>query len=403
VTHKAYTTVGLMLLGLLAACAAERDKSCIAEAAPVAARQTAKPSVAWTDSVSGADITRLTDGSGTCTNVYMEQRYTSADGKRIVIQRYLSRRKREVLVCDLSTRHVTRVGEGRVVTASFARNAVYYLVRAEDGARLMRLDLADLSKRETLRFARRHAPRRAAISPDERWLVGGPFRERDNLYRLDRVDLKTGKTTELCRIEDMWNPHLQFDPGNPRRLLVQINRRGKTPEGPLGATLAIIDAKTGKVTPLPVGRPHTSLISGHESWAGRTGRLLFTAAPGSDKIPLDGRGVYAVTPGEENAKPIALGRRFNHLAVSDDGRFFIVDDHGTQEILVGSAETGRFLKLCDSRTQQGRSQSTHAHPYMTPDNKHVIFNSTVSGSPQVYAARMPIGFLEEVLVGDKTD
>jgi len=33
---------------------------------------------------------------------------------------------------------------------------------------------------------------------------------------------------------------------------------------------------------------------------------------------------------------------------------------------------------------------------MTPDNKFVIFNSIVTGVPQVYAARIPEGFLTQL-------
>ncbi|MGY8656858.1 MAG: hypothetical protein ACKVJX_24880, partial [Verrucomicrobiia bacterium] len=65
-------------------------------------------------------------------------------------------------------------------------------------------------------------------------------------------------------------------------------------------------------------------------------------------------------------------------------------------IHIGGVETGRVLKLCDSRTRQGRPQYTHAHPYLTPDNRHVIFNSNVTGVAQVYAATVPAAFLDKL-------
>ena len=352
----------------------------------------------WTDPDSGATVVQLTSRAVTSSNVHMEQRFASADGNRIVIQRFPFGRPPEVWVCDLSRRLMLRIGEGKALSASHSRNAVYYVVLGDDEskARLTRLDLTDLSTRVAFRFDRNQAPRKGAVSPDERWFVDGPFPVGDDVYRLTRIDLRNGKADTLCEIRDMWNPHLQIDPGNPRRLLVQINRSGELAGSAAGATLALVDVATGDVKPLPVGRPNTPLLSGHETWAGRSGRVIFTIAPSGPKSPLTDRGVYAISPGDDEARPIALGQPFNHLAVSDDGRFFIVDHHRTQEIFVGSIASGRFGKLCESRTRQGRPQTSHAHPYLTPDNRHVIFNSNVTGIAQVYAARIPDDFLQEI-------
>lgn len=80
--------------------------------------------------------------------------------------------------------------------------------------------------------------------------------------------------------------------------------------------------------------------------------------------------IYCEAPGGEPRHLIAE-EPFNHLAASDDGR-------------------------CESWTRQGRPQHTHAHPYMTPDNRHVIFNSNITGVWQVYAARIPNDFLNRL-------
>lgn len=173
--------------------------------------------------------------------------------------------------------------------------------------------------------------------------------------------------------------------------------------GPLGATLCLVTVASGEVTPLPVGLPDTPAISGHSTWAGRSGRVVFTTAPGVADSLLAGTGVFRLMPGEAKPVQIVSGQRFNHLAVSDDGRFFIVDDHRTQEIHIGSVATGRFLKLCDSRTRQGKPQYTHAHPYLTPDNRHVIFNSNVTGVTQVYAASVPATLLEKLASAEKKE
>jgi len=364
---------------------------------------------AGTDPASGASIVQLTSESVTSHNIYCEQRYACADGTRIAIARLPFSRAQETWVCDLTGKtRLIRGAEGMPVAANSCRDAVYYFQTDNGQNVLMRLDLKTLANKELCRFPEnaqvvafcRFAPK-TAVSPDERWLVSGPFHVKDNIYSLRIVELARGDECALCEVEDMFNPHLQFDPAGSGRLLVQVNRGGSAPwkhdgrplAGPDGSTLIVVDVPSGMVTPLPVGAPDTARISGHLCWIDQTGRILFTAAPGKSET-----GIYELTPGDAKARHIVSGEPFNHIAASDDGQFFIVDNHKTQRIFVGSIKTGRFLPLCDSHTRQRSPQYTHAHPYMTPDNQYVIFNCSVEeGVSQVYAARIPEGFLEKLL------
>jgi len=365
---------------------------------------------AWVNAESGSKVVQLTSQPVISTNVHMEQRFASADGRRIAIERQPFGEPPELWVCDLKTTRLYRIGPGKAMTASSSRNVIYYLTPSPK-TRLVRLKLSDLSTCEIMAFPDALKQRKLAISHDEVSLVAGPFWLRDNLYQVDLIDVASGKRTTLCELADIPNPHLQFDPGNPDRLLVQVNRGSKfTPStgltrqsGPRGATLYVVNVPSGEVTPLPVGLPDTPAISGHSTWAGRSGRVVFTTAPGVADSLLSNTGVFRLASGKDKPVQIVSGKRFNHLAVSDDGQFFIVDDHQTQTIHIGSVETGRFLKLCESRTRQGKPQYTHAHPYLTPDNRHVIFNSNVTGVAQVYAATVPVAFLEDVATVDKKE
>ena len=181
---------------------------------------------AWVNVVSGSKVVQLTSQPVISVNVHMEQRFASADGRRIAIERQPFGKPPELWVCDLDTNRLYRIGAGKAMTASFSRNAIYYLTPSPE-ARLMRVNLADLSTREILAIPDDPPPRKLAISHDERWLVAGPFWARDNLFRLDLIELANGKRTTLCELADIPNPHLQFDPGNPDRLLVQVNRGSK--------------------------------------------------------------------------------------------------------------------------------------------------------------------------------
>lgn len=111
---------------------------------------------------------------------------------------------------------------------------------------------------------------------------------------------------------------------------------------------------------------------------------------------LPAAAVYSVALGDKQPRVVASDILYNHLAASDDGRYFVADDHLTGRIHIGNVATGKTLPLCETQTRQGACQYSHAHAYMTPDNRHVIFNSIVTGCAQVYAARVPDGFLERL-------
>jgi oligogalacturonide lyase len=370
------------------------------------------------DPESGAEIEQLTSDVVISTNVYCEQRYTSADGARIAIKRSPFGQPTQLWACDMRSLRLCKITEGEPIGSNYARSAVYYVTSFDEGASLMRLDMSDLTIRKMLSFDGK-PPVVGAISPDERWFLGGPYPVKDNVYSLQRINLETGEKDTFCEVEDIFNPHTQFEPSEGRKVILQINRGGKTDPktgkmtlvGPIGATLRIADMETGEISPLPVGRPHTTGITGHSCWAGGSGRLIFTGGiysvsisahvayrePRENEIGKPRSAIYSVAPGDEEARVLAQGHLFNHIAASDDGKFFIADDHVTGRIYVGSLETGRCLGLCESHSRQGACQHGHIHSYMTPDNQFVIFNSIVTGIPQVYAARIPDGFLDAVL------
>lgn len=377
------------------------------------------------DEQSGAEIEQLTSDAVTSTNIYCEQRYTSADGSRIAISRKPFGQPNQLWVCDLTTMKLTRVGHGDVLGSNAPKNALYYRMTKNDGAGtekhetsvLMKLNFLTLESHEMFTFDNSLYPRVGAVSPDEKTLIGGPFQEEgDAMYSMYLFDIATGKPTKICTVQDMFNPHSQFDLAGSGLSIIQLNHAAHRKlegvnDGVPGAALAIVDTNTGKVIPLPAGRPATPGISGHECWAGTTGEVLFTAGqygvtktsyvtlnePPECEKHLPPAAIYGARPGDKKPRVVAQGKLWNHLAASDDGRFFIADDHTTGRIYVGSIATGKHIGLCDSHTRQGVCQYSHVHAYMTPDNKWVIFNSIVTGVAQVYAARVPEGFLDQLV------
>lgn len=135
-TKPVVTLLCLMLTLISASMAAERKP--FLESIP-----------AWVNAESGSKVVQLTSQPVISTNVHMEQRFASADGRRIAIKRQPFGQAPDLWVCDLDTNRLYRIDAGRAMTASLSRNAIYYLTPSP-GTRLMRLDLADLSTREIM-------------------------------------------------------------------------------------------------------------------------------------------------------------------------------------------------------------------------------------------------------------
>jgi len=88
----------------------------------------------------------------------------------------------------------------------------------------------------------------------------------------------------------------------------------------------------------------------------------------------------------------------SRINVSRCGRFFCCDDwQGNSKIVIGSVETGRTAVVCEAKTSRSRPQNTHAHAYLTPNLKWVIFNSDRNGFPHVHAASVPDEIFQDIL------
>ena len=349
-----------------------------------------------TDPICGAAIWQLTSAAVISHDIYGEQLYCSADGTRIAFLRCATTDAKngpmEIFVADLNNKSVVRLGAAAfwLVAGNGMQDILFYVRRDKKGELiLVRVNFTTLEQTDVFRFGECPPPvfrGLLAISPDERYCML-LRRLGERTYGIERIDLKQGKWELIHKKDDIFNGHLQFSPAGDK-LMVQHNRgglldanfNGIKSTGPEGATLYVIDIDGKNERSLFVGKPHTTQVTGHESWIAKTGRVLLTARGGK---------VYVATPGDEKAKLIAQGAGFIHISASPDGRFFVVDSIGTGRLFLGCIATGKVMPFCDTNTSSGSPQYTHTHPYMTPGNHRVIFNSDRTGIPQVYAARIP--------------
>ena len=365
---------------------------------------------------SGAEIWQLTTKSYSQANIYCEHSYCSADSRYFVYQRKNEAKEggpnpTEYMVMELGTwnRHRLDEGTGRPGLA-ISRDGVFYYMKhfANDGLYLMR---ADLSKGTPERVHRMQAPpwTIATVSTDHRYyvcgkLLDGVVENGKQVFGILLVDLEKGEERIVTRGTDIFNSHPQFAPDGSA-LLVQHNRggsarpdgKGSSSTGSQGATLFLLSVPAGKRTPLQIGRPHTTRITGHETWIDSTLEVLASVVCKGDYGPSKGN-LLTLRAGEPPRR-LAKGYRFNHLHASRCGRVFLADDwQPPYRQVMGSIATGKTRVLFDTYDAPGRMvKAAHAHAYLSRDLKWAIFNCDRAGPTLLYAARVPDDFLDDLL------
>jgi len=385
------------------------------------------------DPVSGARIIQLTSAAAISNNIYGEQPYTSPDGKRIVIARcqdFCWDEEGSILVHELDTLRITMVvkrmrGVRGVFNAAWS-GLVYYWT---PDRKLMRLSLMTLEQEEIYAEEDPDAFLPASsVSPDQRYIIGMTPRLKGKgspIFQIVRFDLKEKKREVILEHEYIHNPHLQFNPVHGREILVQNNRGWKLqkdgsikrPNPDPGTTLFVINNDGSNLRYVPVGPPITSGCTGHECFVRDTGKVLFSTSwvtKGWEDSELDSRfpqgNIFTARPGDEEPVPfIAPEHRFNHVCVSRCGKYFVADSHAKGgvfykghiygvSLVIGNLETGKYRVIVeDTQSWGGGNQCTHTHPYLTADNRYVIYNANPGGGiAQVFAAKIPEGFLESL-------
>ena len=356
----------------------------------------------------GSTVYQVTEDSLSKSNIYCEIPYCSVDSRYFVFSRsnpeHGSNRS-EYVVCELGTWEMNVGGRGRGGLA-ITHSGMFYFLRSADkvAMELVKLNLATGDSQVVCEFAE---PIRArslgTISPDGSLYAYGVVT--DDKYRefgIEMVDLKTGTRQIIDRDPYILNPHPQFETSEGKQIMVQHNRGGKIDEngkrirlvGEEGATLYLLDIADGKRTTLQVGTPYTTRVTGHESWIGNTKEILLTVSASDDYAAEKGN-LLGVRAGGA-ARVVSSGYRYSHVGTSVCGKFFSCDDGATGDVIIGSIRTGKNAVVCHSESSFGRAQNTHPHPYLTPDLKWVIFNSDRSGEPQIHAATVPDGMIEEL-------
>ena len=373
--------------------------------------------VTWKGAAEGVEVWQLTTESYSQANIYCEHSYCSADSRWFVYQCKNERGKdgknpAEYRAMSFGTWRERRLDEGVGRTGlAISRDGVFYYLKhvaADDAVYLMRVNL---SKGGPEKLHRLKAPLWSigTVSPDHRYyacgrMLAGEVEDGRQVFGVCLIDLKTGKERILTRGTDIMNPHPQFAPDGTK-LLIQHNRGGKVLPGgkyvnltgPQGATLFLLSIADGKRTPLPIGTPHTTPITGHETWVDATGEILASVGC-RDGYAADRGNLLALREGAPPRR-VARGYAFNHVHASRCGRVFLGDDwKPPYHQVIGSIATGKTRVLLDAYdTPRQMPKAAHSHTYLSRDLKWAVFNGDRTGRILLYAARVPEGFLTDLL------
>jgi len=358
----------------------------------------------------GCVIKQLTGANAFSNNIYCEQPYASADGRRIAVIRTDGAHSQtcKLLIIDLE-KEIEIPVEPKIsidgISCCAWGNWLYYIFNKGNEGVLARVSYKYIAKE--IVFFLKDCPMPVSVgsvSPDYRYYINAVYQPR---FSVLRIDLTAKKWEIIHQHPEILNPHTQFNPVTGKDMLIQHNRgsimdeKGNTTRllGPEGCTLYLLDKDGKNKRELPVGPPHTASCTGHECFIADTGRILFSIVP-DPNFPGN---LLSVAPGDKKPSVVTESPHFlNHVSASKCGNYFVADtlseDRSKFLIVMGSIKTGRHRVLCDTGTSVSVDFAdwSHVHPYLTADNKRVIFNSDRTGVPQVYAAGVDPDFLKSL-------
>jgi oligogalacturonide lyase len=364
------------------------------------------------DPETGVMAIRLTSEPCISHNIYPEAPIITPDGKRFIFARRRALEKHETFwIGDIETLRIRQVTDEEDAAAPVVAADGTWLYYSA-GRQVMRLS-PETFEREAI----------FEVPDDELAWVGGivsldatgtrflaPAKGRSGMYGVAVIDIAARTARIIYEGPDVHNPlaifglHGQYSRNADRKVLIQVNngmeidRFGNIARliGDMGASLVVVNDDGSHPLVLKAGFSLLERVQGHQCWVGHKDMVLTTLhrRQGASSPWIQDR-VVAIVPGEEY-RIVGQGKGFTHIGSSPDGEWWVADDNKTGDIYIGSITTARYKLFWRSGATFGSPQYTHPHPFFLGDGKSVGWNSDVTGVPQVYAARIPEGFLDSL-------
>jgi hypothetical protein len=346
-----------------------------------------------TDPESGAQILLLGADQRPADNIYGEQPYNDPTGRWIAVRYY---RKGElpggISILDLAdgSRRDLLIGKAPFPAFHAWGEHLYYQETVDGKPLLRRCNYATLKVEDVAPLpVDRGSYSYGTVSPDGRFYAVSVQEKKGDPSKVHLLDLQTGQWRLLLDKPGYHAKHEQFSRDGRNRVLIQLNQFPEVKQVLLGE----LDV-AGPERLFPADRPYTPRPTGHEAWIGTGDRIFYSTASDADSLG----NLWSARVGEDKAVLVSAGgKRFVHISVSRCGRYWLGDtgEEGIP-IYVGSFATGTCKRAVFSRTVYDGQQWAHSHPYLTADNRWLIFSSSRDGHPQVYGARLAPGWLDRL-------
>ena len=344
-----------------------------------------------TDPDSGAAVFRLGADPRPADNIYGEQPYGDPTGRWIALRYYQKdERPGGLSILDLTdgSRRDLLIGKAPFPAFHAWGEYLYYHQTVAGRLLLRRCHYATLRVEDVAPLpAEKGSYSYGTVSPDCRYYAVSVQEKKGEPSKVHLLDLQTSQWRLLLDKPGYHAKHEQFSRDGRNRVLIQLNQMPEVKQVLLGE----LDV-AGPECLFPADRPHTPRPTGHEAWIGTSARIFYSTAADADSAG----NLWSAEVGDD--KPVlvfASKQRFGHVSVSRCGRYWI-GDTGEEGIpvYVGSFASGTCRRVVFSRTVYDGQQWAHTHPYLTADNRWLIFSSSRDGHPQVYGAELAPGWLE---------
>lgn len=349
-------------------------------------------------------IFQLTDGPRPADNIYGEQPYSSPGSDRIAVRFYpADGQDGELAVLDLESGESHTVITGKPRFPAFHGWGDHLYDQEDVGGELLlrRWDWDTLARQDIVKLPRTEGRLSyGTVSSDASHYAVSVVRP-DETRTVLHVDLGSGDTRTLADARSVDHPggegrayhfkHEQFSRDGMNRVLIQANVIPEVQEVHLGT---LEPGSTG-MTRLACDQPWTPRPTGHEAWIGTTSRIFFSTAYDTQKRT----NLFTVEVGVAAPEVVVeTEKRFGHVSVSRCGSFWIADATAEEgvPIYAGRLGSGSMRQVIISRTVHDGQQWSHTHPYLTADNRWLIFTSTRAGQPQVFGAQIPDDFWQSL-------
>jgi hypothetical protein len=350
-----------------------------------------------TDPDSGAEIYLLGADERPADNIYGEQPYGDATGRRIAIRYYSTAEKQggiEILDLGDGSRHEVLSGKPPFPAFHAWGEWLYYRQTVEGQAMLRRCNYLTLQIENVAALPPdRGSYSYGTVSPDHRYYAvsvtpPAPEGQPAPPAQVHLLDLQSGQWSVMLDKPGYHAKHEQFSRDGRNRVLIQLNKIPDVKE----VLLSELEIGGGE-TRFPADQPYTLRPTGHEAWIGTTSEIFYST--GSDATTKGN--IWRGKVGDQEATLVYAGKRFGHISVSRCGRYWIGDtsEEGIP-IYIGSFASGQARRVCLSRTEYDKKQWSHAHPYLTADNQWLIFGARREGHPQCWGAKLRPGWLAEL-------